>query len=535
MKLLTCLKFTCHVKNLIILFFIIIILPFNGFTQNSTLNICDFGADNTGKVNSSSLINHLIDSLSNKNGGTIFFPAGDYICGPIIMKSNITLQTDAGAVIHFTDNFNDYLPMVISRWEEVRVKNFISPIYAIDAENISIKGEGHFEGHGKKWWDFWFSVRRDSITNSEWQQIFARENKELLSRNKYLPKMKNFLRPPMVLFYHCKNVLIEDVSFSNPPFWTIVPVFSENVTIENVTIENPGNSPNTDGIDPSSCRNVRISDCHISVGDDCIVLKSGRDEDGREADAPTENIAITNCTMLNGHGGVVIGSEMSGDVRRVTISNCIFEGTDRGIRLKTMRGRGGIVEDIRVSNIVMHNIVEEGITLNMRYQPTSEEPLTERTPAFRKIHFSNISIVNAKKGITLYGLEERNIDQITFNDISIQSEIGIISEYADNLNFNNIVLETKSEEPIRFNNCDNIIIDQLQLLNPPIATNAILLNKCNSVKISNCFQPEKISSFLKADNPCKNIYLINNILPGVEKIISTQNKTKNIKQINNSN
>ena len=175
----------------------------------------------------------------------------------------------------------------------------------------------------------------------------------------------------MLTTYECKNVLIEGVSFSNPPFWTIMPAFSENITITGITIENPGNSPNTDGIDPSSCRNVHISDCHITVGDDCIVIKSGRDEDGREAAKPTENITITNCTMLEGHGGVVIGSEMSGGVKRISISNCVFEGTDIGIRIKTMRGRGGVVEDVRVSNVTMYNIINEGILITLRYQPNT--------------------------------------------------------------------------------------------------------------------------------------------------------------------
>jgi len=499
------------------------------------LNICNFGADNTGKVNSSKLINHLIDSLSNNYGGTIYFPAGNYICGPIILKSNISLLTDAGATIRFSDNFNDYLPMVASRWEGVRVKTFISPIYAIDAHNISIKGEGHFEGNGKKWWDFWLSIRKDRIEDSEWQQIFAKENKELLEKNEYLPKMHNFLRPPMVLFYNCKDILIEDVSFSNPPFWTIVPVFSENITIENVTIENPGNSPNTDGIDPCSSKNIRISNCHISVGDDCIVIKSGRDEDGRDAAVPTENITITNCTMLNGHGGVVIGSEMSGDVKRVTISNCVFEGTDRGIRLKTMRGRGGVVENILVNNIIMRNIVEEGIVMNMRYQPTDAEPVSERTPTFREIHISNVDIVDAKRGIAIYGLEERDVEQVTFSDISIQSENGIFANYANNILFNNIRLDVKSLQPVQLEKCKSIGFDQIQFINPKTESCAFTFKECNTVKISNCFQPEKLSSFLEADSLCNNIYLINNILPGVDQIVGKQNKTINIKQINNSN
>jgi hypothetical protein len=516
---------------LTVLFCLFLFIPTKGVSQNSTLNICDFGADNTGKVNSSKLINHLIDSLSNEYGGTIYFPAGIYTCGPIVMKSNISLLTDAGATIRFSDNFNDYLPMVVSSWEGIRVKTFISPIYAINAHNISIKGEGHFEGNGKKWWDFWYSIGKDETKDSEWQQIFANENKELLTKNEYLPRMHNFLRPPMVLFYNCKEILIQDVSFSNPPFWTIVPVFSENMTIENVTIENPGNSPNTDGIDPCSSKNIRISNCHISVGDDCIVIKSGRDEDGREAAVPTENIAITNCTMLNGHGGVVIGSEMSGDVRRVTISNCIFEGTDRGIRLKTMRGRGGVVENIRISNIIMHNIIEEGIVMNMRYQPSDTEPVSERTPTFREIHISNIDIVDAKLGIAIYGLEERDVEQISFSDISIKSENGIVAKYANNILFDNIRLNVKSLQPIQLDKCKNIDFDQIILFKPNTEICSFTLKDCNTVKISNCFQPDVIETFLKFNENCKKIYLANNIITNAKKILDGPNP-ENITQIN---
>ena len=294
-------------------------------------NIVDHGADPLGKIKCTNVINNLIDSLSATGGGTLFFPAGTFLTGPIILKSNITLYLDAGSVVRFSDDFDDYLPMVQSRWEDVRVRNFKSQVYAYQCENISIRGDGRFEGQGKKWWDFMRSVMANQPVDNKWQEIFGKENETLLATNQYIKGKNNFLRPPMITTYECKNVLIEGVSFSNPPFWTIMPAFSENITITGITIENPGNSPNTDGIDPSSCRNVHISDCHITVGDDCIVIKSGRDEDGREAGRPTENITITNCTMLEGHGGVVIGSEMSGDVKRISIANCVFEGTDIGI------------------------------------------------------------------------------------------------------------------------------------------------------------------------------------------------------------
>ena len=176
------------------------------------------------------------------------------------------------------------------------------------------------------------------------------------------------------------------MTFQNSPFWTINPEFCDNVTISGITIFNP-HSPNTDGINPSSCKNVHISNCHISVGDDCITIKSGRDEDGRKYGRPTENVTITNCTMLSGHGGVVIGSEMSGGIKKITISNCVFDGTDRGIRIKSARGRGGIVEDIRVDNVVMNTIKEEAFIMDLFYDKSNAvEPVSERTPIFRNIH-----------------------------------------------------------------------------------------------------------------------------------------------------
>ncbi|MGB8489512.1 MAG: glycoside hydrolase family 28 protein, partial [Bacteroidales bacterium] len=395
--------------------------PLLANSQTAWTNVVTHGADPTGKIKCTGIINGHIDSLAATGGGTLFFPAGTFLTGPIEMKSNITLYLDAGSVIKFSDDFDDYLPMVQSRWEEVRVKNFKSQIYAYRCENISIKGDGHFEGQGGKWWDFMRRINAKEQVDNKWQEIFRKENKSLLARNSYIASKNNFLRPPMLTTYECRNVLIEGVSFSNPPFWTIMPAFSDNITITGITIENPGDSPNTDGIDPSSCRNVHISNCHITVGDDCIVIKSGRDEDGREAGMATENITITNCTMLKGHGGVVIGSEMSGGVRRVTISNCVFEGTDTGIRIKTMRGRGGVVEDIRVSNVSMYDIVNEGILVTLRYQPTKPEPLSVRTPSVRNVQLSNINIRNAARPAAIFGLPEKNASEISFNDIRSSS------------------------------------------------------------------------------------------------------------------
>lgn len=514
------------------LFIFIVACIYNINVSARTVNVIDYGADPSGTRNSSSIINQLIDKLSGEDGGTIYLPAGRYLCGPIFLKSNITLYAENGCSIVFSDDFDLYLPFVQTQWEGVRLKTFASPIYAINANNIAIKGEGHFEGNGEKWWNEWLSISRNKTVGNKYQKMFITENQALLDTNSYIQNMHNFLRPPMVMFYNCENISIEGVSFSNPPFWTIVPTYCNNVTISNISIDNPGHSPNTDGIDICSCTNVHISNSHISVGDDCIVIKSGRDEDGRSAAKPTENVTISNCTMLNGHGGVVIGSEMSGNVKRIAISNCVFEGTDRGIRLKSMRGRGGVVEDIRVSNIVMKDIVQQGIMINMRYHQTQVEDISERTPEFHRIHFSNINIINAANGISIFGLEERSVAEVSFADIYLEANNGVYAQYAQRLNFDNIRLKTKSTKPFIFENCSQLMLSKIQVLENIEAGNQFDLTDTHDVMISNCFQIEPIGSFVSLSGECPNIYLMNNVISRAKKIVSGDNN-QSVVQYNN--
>jgi len=493
-------------------------------------NVVNSGADNTGKIKCTAIINHLIDSLSEGGGGTLYFPSGTFHTGPIIMKSNITLYLDAGSILKFSDEFDDYLPMVQSRWEDIRVRNFRSQIYAYRCENIAIRGDGHIDGQGKKWWDFLQSVNEKTGQESKWQTIFKSENEEVIAKNAYLRTKNNFLRPPMITTYECHNVLIEGVSMSDPPFWTIMPAFSENITITGITIENPGESPNTDGIDPSSCRNVHISNCHISVGDDCVVIKSGRDEDGRAANSPTENITITNCTMLRGHGGVVIGSEMSGGVRSVAISNCIFDGTDIGIRIKTMRGRGGVVQDVFVSNIIMNNIVNEGILITLRYQKTDPEPLSERTPAVRNIYLTGINIRGAQRPVAIYGLEEQPVSQISISGIISFSKNGILLENTSGIDLHDLKLQISEGSPLEARDSKDIRWDMVSVSGPGFKP-ALMLSNCQGVTVSNCIQTGSLPVYVSDDEKCKNIYLINNIFPETKALCS--NKGKNVITRNN--
>lgn len=410
-------------------------------------NVRDYGAAGSGQTKDTEAIRKAIDAAASAGGGTVYFPAGQYLTGSIHLKSNITLYLDAGAVLKFSEDFDDYLPMVQSRWEGTECTNFSPPIYAYRAENIAIVGRGLIDGQGRVWWDYMRKARGQAAEKtkaepSRWFKLFAGNNAGSPSKGRW-EQIGNFLRPPMIQPFECRNVRIEGVSLQNPPFWTVNPVYCDNVTVTGISIKNPGDSPNTDGINPDSCRNVHISDCHISVGDDCITIKSGRDEDGRRVGRPCENITVTNCTMLDGHGGVVIGSEMSGGVRKVAISNCIFDGTERGIRIKTTRGRGGAIEDIRVSNIVMSNVTRTPFDLNMYYEKVPEEPLSERTPALRNMHFSDITVKGAPVAGFILGLPEMPVENVTFSHINIEAEKGLSCKDAKNIAFRDVQINTK--------------------------------------------------------------------------------------------
>ena len=457
------------------------------------------GAKANGKALNTKLINSTIDRLNRGGGGTLFFPAGTYLTGSIHLKSNITLELEAGATLLFSDNFDDYLPFVEVRHEGVMMKSFQPLIYAVDAENITIKGEGTLDGQGKKWWMEFFRVMIDLKDNgmrdinkyqpmwdaqNDTTAIYAETNKDYVST-----LQRRFFRPPFIQPVRCKKVKIEGVKIVNSPFWTINPAFCDNVTVHGVTIYNPSKDPkgpNTDGINPSSCRNVRISDCFISVGDDCITIKSGRDADGRKYGKACENITITNCVMLSGHGGVVIGSEMSGGVRRVTISNCVFDGTDSGIRLKSSRGRGGVVEELRVDNIVMKNIQRNAFIFDLFYDKESKvEPVSERTPVFRNIHLSNITGSDIKQIGYIKGIEEMPVQGLSFSNINMKAEVGFIVDIAEDIRFDNVDFSSQTGSPWQFSKCKQIVLNNVRSKYPvnqhPIVTfedvdNAIINN-----------------------------------------------------------
>jgi polygalacturonase len=367
-------------------------------TASRAVHVRAFGALGDGTARDTAAIQAAIDACHAQGGGTVFIPAGVYLTGALTLRSNITLHLDAGATLLGSEDPNDY-PIISSRWEGAEQPTHAPLIGGRGLENIAIVGRGTIDGRGAIWW--------------------------LRFRSRALAHP----RPRLVAFDDCRNLLISGITALNSPSWTINPVRCKIVNIHQVTIVNPADSPNTDGINPDSCSDVHISDCYISVGDDCITIKSGTERERAERLAPCQNITITNCTMANGHGGVVIGSEMSGDVRNVVISNCVFVGTDRGIRFKSRRGRGGTVEDVRVTNVVMTDVLCP-LTMNLYYacgawgdatvSDRSPRPVTTRTPRFRRITLSHITATGAATAAAfLYGLAEMPLEDIALEDVSI--------------------------------------------------------------------------------------------------------------------
>lgn len=373
------------------------------------VDIRESGAVGDGKTINTKFIQATIDKVASQGGGTVLVPAGKWLTGSLTLHSHIRLVLDAGATILGSQDPADY-PLIEARWEG-STRTTYSPL--IGGENllcVSIEGRGTVDGQGSPWWK-WF--REKSI---------------------------QYPRPRLISFTDCDKVLLSGFTAQNSPSWTINPVRCSNVHIQGLSVYNPPDSPNTDGINPDSCRAVRISDCWVSVGDDCITIKSGTEHEAGHLHAPCEDITVSNCVLERGHGGVVIGSEMSGGVRHVAISNCIFKGTDRGIRIKSRRGRGGVVEDIAVSNIIMTDVLSP-LTINLYYgcgawgDPVvgdkNTRPIDDGTPAIRNISLTNIRAKGTKIAAAfIYGLPEQAVENISLRDYNVDMDAGWTEEAA---------------------------------------------------------------------------------------------------------
>ena len=463
-----------------------------------SVSIADFGAVGDGNFNNSEAFAEAINKVNSEGGGTVEVPRGIWFTGPIVLKSNVNLHLKEGALIIFSSDLNDY-HLVKTSFEGLNTVRNESPISATDAENIAITGKGIIDGSG----DAWRPVKKGKMAPLNWGQLVKSggvlsEDKQMwfpsesskkgynsssnfnvpdLIDEKEMESVKDFLRPVMVSIRNCKNVLLDGPTFQNSPAWNLHPLMSENIVIRNLTVRNPWYSQNGDGLDLESCRNVFIYNNSFDVGDDAMCLKSGKDEAGRKRGMPTENVVIKNNIVYHAHGGFVVGSEMSGGVNNIHVSNCTFIGTDSGLRFKSTRGRGGVVENIFISDIDMVNIGSEAVRFNMFYNGNSpvldpdenakdEErdeqlmPVTEETPIFRNIFMKNITSTGSKKAALMVGLPEMKLENAHLENAVFKAEEGITIIDGKDIQLKNVKVLQKEGPALEIYNCRDIDVEQ---------------------------------------------------------------------------
>ena len=459
-----------------------------------SVDLRDFGAVGDGLTLNSEAFSKAISHLEAAGGGHLVVPDGIWLTGPITLKSNIDLHVTPDAVILFSPE-RDLYPIVETVFEGLDTRRCISPVNADGARNISITGGGTIDGSG----DSWRQVKRSKMAPSQWKSLLSSGGftnskgdvwypdssswrGSLVSDSFNVPQglesdeewesVKTYLRPVMIGLKECTNVLLKDVTFQNSPCWNIHPLMCRNVTVDNITVRNPSYSQNGDGIDIDSCEGVVIVNSTFDVGDDAICIKSGKDEDGRRRARPTRNLIVDNCTVYRGHGGFVVGSEMSGGVSNISVTRCRFLGTDVGLRFKSCRGRGGVVENIYVSGITMMDIPAEPLLFDLHYGGKSAVesaedgdgtgydiemmPVDETTPEFRNIHINGIVCSGSSRAMYFNGIPEKNISGITVTDCLISSHRGADIRYSDGVVLRDVGIRQEEGPGFSFANCRSV-------------------------------------------------------------------------------
>lgn len=396
-----------------------------------SFKITDFGAktDNESEP-CHEAINQAILTCSQAGGGTVIVPKGTFYTGPITLKSNVNLHIEEGAQLKFSTDQSLYFPAVITRWEGIDCYNARPLIYAYGETNIAITGKGTIDGQGsnENWWAMCGAPHYGWKEGMVAQRNGGRERLLMYGETgtpiyKRIMKPEDGMRPQLINLYSCNTVLIEDVTLLNSPFWVIHPLFCESLIVRGVNIFNRG--PNGDGCDPESCKNVLIENCIFDTGDDCIAIKSGRNGDGRKWNIPSENIIVRGCEMKNGHGGVVIGSEISGGYRNLFVENCKMDSPelDRVIRIKTSTCRGGLIENVFVRNITVGQCREAVLRINLQYE-NREKCARDFTPTVRNVHLKNVTCQKSQLGVYIIGLDNPehvyniSVEDSHFNNVS---------------------------------------------------------------------------------------------------------------------
>lgn len=444
---------------------------------DTSVNLTNFAAVGDGATLNTEAFVKAIAALSAKGGGELIVPPGFWLTGPIRLRSNINLHLERGALIQFSRDYHLYRLVVVDMKGEKTVDS-TSPISGVGLENIAITGEGIIDGGG----DAWRPVKKEKISAPEWKALVrsggvvdergstwwpSREAMDggalvamLQKTNGLDPRdyepAHQYLRPKMVRLIGCRKILLQGVTFENPPNWTLNPALSEDVTIQNITVHNSYAAQNSDALDVESCRRVIVRNSIFNAGDDGICLKSGKDAAGRRIGVPDEDILVEGCTVYHAHGGFVIGSEMSGGVRNVRVDNCTFIGTDNGLRFKSARGRGGVVENIFISNVRMENILGNAIDFEMFYEnqtgvanaDANPPRVNVGTPQFRDIRIENLVCRGAHKAMVLQGLPEMPLRNCLLKNVSISAQLGAFVTDADRIRFDNVHIQQASGEKL---------------------------------------------------------------------------------------
>lgn len=451
-----------------------------------TLSVADFGAVPDGTTLNTGAINKAIATLSEQGGGTLVIPSGVWLTGPIELASGVNLHLDRGAILTFSGDDSLY-KMVYVVYEGFEAWRAQSPISGHNLENVAITGEGVIDGNG----GMWRPVRKNQLSKAEWQNYLSKggivdgdtwypsqsyidgaplhEKRAELTREE-AERIKRYQRPVMVQLTSCRNVLLEGVTFQNSPAWNIHPLMCENLIIDGVFVKNPDYAINGDGLDIESCRNVIIYRSVLDCGDDAICLKSGKDEAGRRRGIPTENVIVRDCRVFRGHGGFVVGSEMSGGVTNVSVRDCEFIGTDVGLRFKSTRGRGGVVSNIFIDNVNMLDISGDAITFDLYYwvfTPLKEiPPVDETTPQFKDIFISHVTSRNSGKALKFNGIPEMPIDNIHVSSSCFTAREGGLLSESKRIRFTDVTIIPVAGAAMTINNVTDAVFKGCRFVSP---------------------------------------------------------------------
>ncbi len=483
-------------------------------------NVMDYGAHNDGSAASTEAFRQAIQAAKTAGGGTVFVPAGKYVTGPIELVSNLVLYFDAGATVRFPAA---RLPFTQGRQQGIECLTPVPLLGGRNLENVTITGRGLLTSDNAEWMklmprDKGSSSDPGSANGPNWEHLLQSLERKTPATAEEYQKAAPELRPSFVRVMDSKNVLIEGVHFVGSPMWTIHLLYSENVVVRDVMIETyPG--VHTDGIGIDSSRNIRISNCYIDTGDDGMVIKAGKDADGLRVNRSTENVSITNCTVHHAHGAVTIGSETSGSIRNIVASNITCDGTQMGVRIKSRRGRGGVVEDLRFDGWTMRN-VGQAINVTNYYimegeVRTGAEPVSKRTPVFRNIAISNMNISGARVAIDVEGLPEMPITGLRISDVVASARTGMKAYNTAAMELHNVQVNAQSGPAFLIRDSSELELDHVATRTPLAAMPVLRLDHCPGaiVRGSRAFAGTK--TFLSvAPGELKSVVLEGNVLAG---------------------